>query len=309
MTTLQGSITSKSFILNNLYADNGGGHPQGRSSNPKQESSRRMSNQHAVPLHPNPQPPIPEPTHAERARTLLHLSSVATLSTVSRKQPGYPFGSLMPYALDPAGHPLFLISTMAMHTQNLKADPRASLFVTQPAADGDVLGAARVTLVGNVHQIADEEKPEARELYLKAHPNSHYWVDFNDFAFFRLEPVDVYYVGGFGVMGWVTAPDYASAPPDPLAGAAQGILDHMNADHGDALILLTRTHAKLAAESATMTSVDRLGFHVRAVTPAGIKGARIAFPREATTSEETRSVLVEMVKHARNTAALPTNAY
>jgi putative heme iron utilization protein len=268
-----------------------------------------MSNQHAAPYNPNPQPPIPEPSHAERARTLLHTESVATLSTVSRKQPGFPFGSLMPYTLDPAGRPLFLISTMAMHTQNLKADPRASLFVTQPAPDGDVLGAARVTLVGNVLQISDEDKPEARELYLKVHPNSHYWVDFNDFAFFRLDPIDVYYVGGFGVMGWVTAPDYASASPDPLAEAAQGILDHMNADHSDALLLLTKLHAKLEAESATMTSVDRLGFHVRAVTPAGIKGARIAFSRPATTPDETRSVLVEMVKHARQTSALPVNAY
>jgi putative heme iron utilization protein len=268
-----------------------------------------MSNQHAAPFNPNPQPPIPEPSHAERARTLLHMASVATLSTVSRKQPGFPFGSLMPYALDPAGRPLFLISSMAMHTQNLKADPRASLFITQPVSDGDVLGAARVTLVGNVHQISDEQKLEARELYLKAHPNSHYWVDFNDFAFFRLDPIDVYYVGGFGVMGWVTAADYATAYPDPLADAAQGILDHMNADHSDALILLTKVHAKLEAESATMTSVDRLGFHVRAVTPAGIKGARIAFSRPATTSNETRSVLVEMVKHARQTNALPVNAY
>jgi heme iron utilization protein len=268
-----------------------------------------MSNQHAAPFNPNPQPPVPEPTHAERARTLLHLSSVATLSTVSRKQPGFPFGSLMPYALDTGGRALFLISTMAMHTQNLKADPRASLFVTQPAPDGDVLGAARVTLVGNVQQIPEEEKPEARELYLKAHPNSHYWVDFNDFAFFRLEPVDVYYVGGFGVMGWVTAPDYAAALPDPLAGAAQGILDHMNADHPDALVLLAKVHAKLEAESATMISVDRLGFHVRVQTAAGIKGARIPFLHEATTPGETRSVLVEMVKNARQSEAQPANAY
>ena len=264
-----------------------------------------MSNQHAAPFNPNPQPPIPEPTHAERARTLLHLASVATLSTLSRKQPGFPFGSLMPYALDPAGQPLFLISTMAMHTQNLKADPRASLFVSQTPPDGDVLGAARVTVVGDVQQLPDAEKSEARELYLKAHPNSHYWVDFNDFAFFRLEPLDIYYVGGFGVMGWVTAPDYAAASPDPLSEAAQGILDHMNADHSDALVLLTKVHAKLEAESATMTSVDRLGFHVRAVTPAGVKGARIAFSWPATTSNETRSVLVEMVKHARQTNALP----
>ncbi len=102
-------------------------------------------------------PVIPEPTHAERTRTLLHLNSLATLSTLSRKQPGFPFGSLMPYALDPTGRPIFLISNMAMHTQNLKADPRASLFVTQPSADGDPLGAARATLIGNIMQIPEEE--------------------------------------------------------------------------------------------------------------------------------------------------------
>ncbi|WP_158943947.1 HugZ family protein [Granulicella sp. S190] len=268
-----------------------------------------MSNQHAAPYNPNPQPPIPEPSYAERARTLLHLSNVATLSTVSRKQAGFPFGSLMPYALDAGGRPLFLISTMAMHTQNLKADPRASLFVSQPAADGDVLGASRVTLVGNVEHVGDAEKAEVREVYLKEHPNSHYWVDFNDFAFFRLEPVDVYYVGGFGVMGWVSNTDYAAASPDPLAGAAQGILDHMNADHADALVLLTRAHAGLEAESVTMTSVDRLGFHVRAVTPGGMKGARIAFLREAATPGDTRSILVEMVKEARQSSAPAANAY
>ncbi len=265
-----------------------------------------MSNQHAAPYNPNPPAPIPEPTHAERARTLLHLERIATLSTLSRKQPGFPFGSLMPYALDPAGRPIFLISTMAMHTQNLKADPRASLFLTQPAPDGDVLGAARLTLLGHVTQIPDQEKPQARDLYLRAHPASQYWADFTDFAFFRLEPIDLYYVGGFGVMGWVSAPDLAAAAPDPLAEAAPAILDHMNADHQDALLLLARTHAALepnpatpAANAVKMTSVDRLGFHLRLDTVAGAKSARIPFPREALTAADTRILLVEMVRHAR----------
>jgi putative heme iron utilization protein len=266
-----------------------------------------MSNQHAAPFNPNPQPPVPEPTHAERARTLLHLSSVGTLSTLSRKQAGFPFGSLMPYTLDEVGRPLFLISTMAMHTQNLKADPRASLFVTQASPDGDVLGAARVTLVGNVVQLSDAEKAAAREVYLKAHPNSQYWVDFTDFAFFRLEPVDIYYVGGFGVMGWVSTADYITAQPDPLADAAKGILDHMNADHADTLVLLAKVHAGIEAAAATMISVDRLGFQLRIQTAAGVKGARIAFLREATTPGETRSVLVEMVKQARQSDQIPTN--
>ena len=66
---------------------------------------------------------VPEPTFAERTRTQLYLGRVGTLSTVSRKQPGFPFGSVMPYALDSRGRPVFLISSMAMHTQNLQADP------------------------------------------------------------------------------------------------------------------------------------------------------------------------------------------
>jgi putative heme iron utilization protein len=244
-------------------------------------------------------PAILEPTHAERTRTLLHLNSLATLSTLSRKQPGFPFGSLMPYALDSIGRPLFLISNMAMHTQNLKADPRASLFVTQPAADGDPLGAARATLIGNIVQISETDKPAVRELDLARHENSRYWVDFTDFAFFRMDILDVYYVGGFGVMGWVTADSYQQAAPDPLSASAQGILDHMNADHVDAMILLARAHAQLEATEATMTSVDRLGFHLRLKTADGMKGTRINFPREVASANETRAVLVEMVSAAR----------
>src|ERR1039457_1764596 len=74
---------------------------------------------------------VPEPSFAERARTLMHSGRIGSLSTLSRKQPGFPFGSLMPFALDVQGRPIFLVSTMAMHTQNLQADPRARLFVKQ----------------------------------------------------------------------------------------------------------------------------------------------------------------------------------
>jgi putative heme iron utilization protein len=73
------------------------------------------------------------------------------------KQPGFPFGSLMPYGLDDQGRPIFLVSTMAMHTQNLQADPGASLFVTEPDASGDPLGASRVTLIGSVIRIPEPE--------------------------------------------------------------------------------------------------------------------------------------------------------
>ena len=257
------------------------------------------SNRHAGTSPGGAQATIPEPSYAERARTLLHLGRVGSLSTLSRKRPGFPFGSLMPYALDGIGRPLFLISTMAMHTQNLQQDARASLLVTQPEAEGDPLGAARVTVVGNAATLAAPEIAEARGLYLERHPNSKYWVDFDDFSFFRMDVADVYYVGGFGVMGWVAAPEYVDARADPLADAAAGILEHMNADHQDALILLVRSFAGIEAQEAVMTAVDRLGFHVRMKTEDGMKGARLAFLSEVSTPADTRKMLVEMVQQAR----------
>ncbi len=253
--------------------------------------------QHASSGPASPQPP--EPSHAERIRTLISLTSVGTLSTLSRKHPGFPFGSLMPFALDPGGQPLFLISNMAMHTQNLKADPRCSLFVGQANADGDPLGTARATLIGRAESVPANELHSAREAYLVRHENSRYWVDFSDFNFFRLQPVDLYYVGGFGVMGWVEAREYQVASPDPLAGAAPGILAHMNADHVDAMILLARSRAGIEATEATMTSVDRIGFTLRLKTDEGMRGIRINFPQEVLTPMETRPVLVEMVRQAR----------
>jgi putative heme iron utilization protein len=76
---------------------------------------------------------------------------------MSRKHPGFPFGSMMPFALDLVGHPVFLISNMAMHTQNLKTDPRYSLFVGQASADGDSLGAARATLIGHAEPVPEND--------------------------------------------------------------------------------------------------------------------------------------------------------
>jgi putative heme iron utilization protein len=205
----------------------------------------------------------------------------------------------MPYALDAEGRPIFLVSTMAMHTQNLQADPRASLFVTEPGASGDPLGSSRVTLIGTVGRIPEPELAAARTDYLTRYPDSKCWVDFDDFFFYRMDVLDVYYVGGFGVMGWVAASDYSEAQSDPLAEHKGDIMQHMNADHKDALLLLAKRLAGIEAQEAEMTSVDRLGFNVRLKTQDRARGARIAFLREVTNPTQTREVFVEMVKQAR----------
>jgi heme iron utilization protein len=115
-----------------------------------------------------------------------------------------------------------------------------------------------------------------------------------------MDVVDVYNVGGFGVMGWVSASDYDRARPAPLIDSMAEIIQYMNADHKDALGMLARMFAGIQSQEATMTTVDRLGFHVRMKTSGGMRGARIACLREVSSAAEARKVLVEMVQQARS---------
>ena len=154
-----------------------------------------------------------------------------------------------------------------------------------------------MTLLGTA---TEAPAAEVRGLYLSRHENAKYWQDYTDFAYYRLEVSGVYFIGGFGVMGWVSTEDYGSAPPDPLAEAAPGIIQHMNADHADALRLIAHRFAGEAADEAAMTAVDRLGFHLRLKSGDRIHGRRVAFLQEVKSSDAARVALVEMVRQARD---------
>ena len=199
---------------------------------------------------------------------------------------------------DDRGRPIFLISTMAMHTQNLQSDPRASLLVTQ----ADTRRSPR-SIQGHIGRqcTATATRGGARreKSLLAALREQQVLGRFRDFSFYRMDVVDVYYVGGFGVMGWVAAAEYNDAQPDPLADSTAEIIQHMNADHKDALILIARAFTAIDSQEAIMTAVDRLGFHVRLKTSEGMRGARIAFLREVRNPKEARNVLIEMVQQAR----------
>ena len=254
---------------------------------------------------PGPEPaPAPEPSHAERARTLVAGASRGTLSTLAGDPAGYPFGSVATYALDDDGSPLFFVSLMAEHTQNAERDRRASLLVAEAVGEGDdPLAAGRVTLLGDMARVPDAAAPAVRERYLAANPTSAYYIDFGDFAFYRLAVRAVRYVGGYGRMSWVDAGAFAGAEADPLVGAAPGILSHMNADHADALVLICSQGAQSDTTSATMSAVDRYGFEVVAETPNGRRVMRLGFPTPVNTAGEVRTALVAMVQQARADAA------
>jgi putative heme iron utilization protein len=206
------------------------------------------------------------------------------------------------YALDEAGRPIVFVSTMAEHTRNAAADPRASLIVTEPVPEGsDPLAAGRVTLIGQLLEVTGDERPAVRDRYLAANPASAYYIDFGDFSFWRLEVAGVRYVGGYGRMSWVAPADYAAAEPDPLAGEAAGIVEHMNADHADSLVLLARALGGRAdAAQAVMTAVDRYGFDLVVGGQAGRAALRLGFDAPVSTPAAARPAMIRLVERARN---------
>ena len=251
----------------------------------------------AAPLEP---PLTPDetaaPSHAERSRTLVASRTTGTLCTIAREPAGYPYGSLVTFALD-GGAPVFLISKLAAHTQHLEADPRASLLVAEDHAE-DPLANGRVTLVGDAARVEDDAS--ARSAFLAVHPGAAYYVDFSDFAFWRLTVASVRYIGGYGRMSWIDATEFCEAAPDPLAPHAAGILEHMNDDHRDALVAYARAFTRATeAEHAVMTAIDRYGFEMSVTTPNGPRPARIAFTTPIATPAEARAALVALVREAR----------
>lgn len=145
------------------------------------------------------------------ALSLVKAGKFGALGTIARVG-GHPFATLVGYALagsasTRASAPVLLLSELAEHTQNLRADGRASLLVVDDAAE-DPLAHGRVTLVGVVTACPREEVEAA---YLAVHPQAAGFLALRDFGFWRLEVESVRYVGGFGRMGWIDGGAWSEA--------------------------------------------------------------------------------------------------
>lgn len=241
------------------------------------------------------------PSHAERCRTMAIAARSATLSTIARDPPGFPFGTLVTLAVDHRGRPILLLSQLAEHTQNLSHNSNTSILLTEVAPAGtSPLTNGRVTLLGPCRPVPEAERNEVSAIFLAAHPEAAQYASFKDFAYYRIDPIALRYVGGFGRMSWVNAEEYFAAEPDPIAPHVEGILEHMNTDHADAVLAYARALAGISdAVKAIMTAVDRYGFDLRIDTPAGRKNARIAFETPMRTTEDVRIAMVKLVKAAR----------
>eukprot|EP00879_Flechtneria_rotunda_P010843 GHRR01011332.1.p1 GENE.GHRR01011332.1~~GHRR01011332.1.p1 ORF type:complete len:317 (+),score=110.76 GHRR01011332.1:686-1636(+) len=241
------------------------------------------------------------PSPAEYGRTLMTLARSCVLSTVSShpSSSGFPFGSVVEFAVDSEGRPLLATSTLSPHTADLQADGRCSITVTAPGFKS--LQDARFTLTGTAKQLSDMDRPAAREVYLAKYPEAFY-VDFGDFRWFRMEDTKGgRYVGGFGRVASVTEEDYKAAQPDPVASFAPHVCGHMNGEvsHIKDMQDMVKHYVGLTVQDAKLLDIDRLGINLQCNRDGKSFKLRLPFIRSAEDRKELKEVLVEMTKAAR----------
>ena len=239
--------------------------------------------------------PTPDFNPSGLAKSLLRRSRQGALATLMAGS-GDPYCSLVNVASHPDASPILLISRLALHTVNILADSRVSLMLDE-RAEGDPLEGARIMLAARAEEVSQDHARVFRRRYLNAHPSAEAFVDFKDFAFFRIRPSGAHLVAGFGRIIDLKPEQFLTdlSGAEGLLQAEPGAVEHMNEDHREAMNLYaTRL---LGADSADWrcTGCDPDGIDMQ----AGNRTLRLDFPERVTSGTDLRKMLVRLAGKAR----------
>jgi heme oxygenase (biliverdin-IX-beta and delta-forming) len=213
---------------------------------------------------------------AREARLMLRAHRYGALGTLSKKFDGYPFGSITPYLVDHDGSMLILISALAEHTKNILHDPRVSL-ITHDQRDPRIQSQGRVTVIGNAEP--EQKREQAGLRYLRFFPEARDYLAMHDFSFFRIRPLAIRYIGGFGKIHWVDMENYAVAQAETFAKHEEELLAEMNTGQQMVLQKLLREHHGVDEAEVRAIGLDCDGLDVR----CGEQIWRLDFPEAACT--------------------------
>jgi putative heme iron utilization protein len=232
------------------------------------------------------------------ARSLLRRSRQGALATLMAGS-GDPYCSLVNVASHTDGSPILLVSRLALHTRNILGDSRVSLMLDE-RAEGDPLEGSRIMLAGRAEEASTDDLEILRRRYLNAHPSAETFVSFKDFSFFRIRPGGAHLVAGFGRIVDLKPEQFLTDISDAAAllEAEQGAIDHMNADHRDAMNLYATKLLGAGPADWRCTGCDPDGIDMQ----AGTTMLRLDFPRRIATPAALRQMLKEFAHQARAAA-------
>src|SRR5262245_8713116 len=206
-------------------------------------------------------------TDAEAIRLARTLVRTARYGAPAALEPGSgaPLASRVAVATELDGTPLSLVSRLSEHTGAILADPRCSLLLGEPGK-GDPLAHPRISLRCRAQKLerGTVDQTHAQRRYLNRQPKAKLYANFADFSFFRLAVEQAALNGGFGRAHKLTRADLISVHSANvgLADAEQPAIDHMNADHRDAIDVYARAFAKASGGGWTITGIDAEGLDV-----------------------------------------------
>src|ERR1700694_5768932 len=226
--------------------------------------------------------PSPDFDAAKVARSLLRRSRQGALATLMAGS-GDPYCSLVNVASHVDGAPILLISRLALHTKNILGDSRISLMLDE-RAEGDPLEGSRIMLAGWAEEGSGDDLPVFRRRHLNAHPSA------------------AHLVAGFGRIVDLKPELFLTDISDAgaLLEAEQGAIDHMNADHRDAMNLYATRLLGAGTADWRCTGCDPDGIDMQAGTTA----LRLDFPRRIVTPAALRQMLKELADQARAAASI-----
>lgn len=244
-------------------------------------------------------PPDADFDPARLARSLLRRRRQGALATLMAGD-GDPYCSLVNVASHADGSPILLISRLALHTKNILADSRVSLMLDERTM-GDPLEGARIMVAGRAEAAGASDLDLLRRRYLNAHPSAEAFANFKDFSFFRIAPSGAHLVAGFGRIVDLRPEQFLTDISDaaPLLEAEQDAIEHMNADHRDAMQLYATRLCGAAAADWRCTGCDPDGMDMEADGTT----LRLDFPRRIVTPMALRQMLKQLADQARDAAS------
>ncbi len=231
------------------------------------------------------------------ARALLRSARFGALA-VLEPETGSPLVSRVGVATDMDGAPLILVSGLSAHTKAILADARCSLLLGEPGK-GDPLAHPRLSLICTAGRLEKNEpnRMQAERRYLNRNPKAKLYAGLGDFSFFRLEPERASLNGGFGKAYLLDRGDLLVVGDinEQLAITEQSALDHMNADHLDAIAVYANHYARMEGDGWVITGFDADGMDLA----SGDRVSRVFFPEPLSSAQDLRKVLVTMAQAGR----------
>ena len=247
----------------------------------------------------------------------VHQGTLCTISNVEGLE-GFPYGSIVPFAIDEDGCPYILVAEIAAHTKNLLNSPKSCLFISHPKPSGDPQSHWRASIIGSFSRIVspsriDDLSPEKLESsiqvseedeenmlirYCQRVPNAENYLKTHNFYFWKMNEIErVRYIAGFGKICWIEGDELLNAISDPeINNVKDESVEHMNEDHEDAMITICEGIHGFKPKSVQMINLDSGGIMMKSEEPK--KSVYTPF-RKRIKSDDLRVEIIKLVKEAR----------